>query len=64
MQYNFNTNKLIIVAYPMGAGGKFLINCLGISEDACLQDWELYDLTSKQKKQLILDRLESTPKGT
>ena len=48
----------------MGAGGKFLVNCLGISEKACLQDWELYDLTSKQKKQLILDRLESTPKGT
>ena len=48
----------------MGAGGKFLINCLGISENACLQDWELYDLTSAQKKQLILDRLESTPKGT
>jgi len=64
VMYNYNTHKLVIVAYPTGAGGKFLINCLGISEKACLQDWELYDLTSKQKKQLILDRLESTPKGT
>ena len=64
MHYNFDTDKLVIVAYPMGAGGKFLINCLGVSEVACLQDWELYNLTPKQKKQLILDRLASTPKGT
>lgn len=64
MHYNFDTDKLVIVAYPMGAGGKFLINCLGVSEVACLQDWELYNLTPKQKQQLILDRLASTPKGT
>jgi len=62
--YNYNTDKLVIVAYPTGAGGKFLVNCLGVSEVACLQDWELYNLTPKQKKQLILDRLASTPKGT
>ena len=63
-KFNYATNKLVIVAYPMGAGGKFLINCLGVSEASCLQDWELYDLTSTEKKQLILDRLESTPNGT
>jgi len=63
-KFNYNTDKIVIVVYPTGAGGKFLINCLGISEDACLQDWELYDLTSTEKKKLILDRLASTPKGT
>jgi hypothetical protein len=63
-KFNYSTDKLVIVAYPTGAGGKFLVNCLGISKDACLQDWELYDLTSTEKKKLILDRLASTPKGT
>ena len=61
-KFNYNTDKLVIVAYPIGAGGKFLINCLGISEDACLQDWELYNLTSIEKKALILDRMVATPK--
>ena len=64
MQYNFKTDKVVIVGYPMGAGGKFLINCLGVSNGACLQDWDLYDLTSAEKKELILDRLENTPAGT
>jgi len=63
-KFNYNTDKLVIVAYPTGAGGKFLINCLGISEDACLQDWELYNLTSIEKKALILDRMGATPKYT
>jgi hypothetical protein len=31
---NFNTANLIIVCYPDDAGGKFLINCLGLSDDA------------------------------
>ena len=62
--YNYNTDKLVIIAYAVGAGGKFLANCLGISESACLQDWDLYELTSTEKKQLLLNRLESTPKGT
>ena len=48
----------------MGAGGKFFINCLGISESACLQDWELYELTPKEKKTLIFDRLFEVSEGT
>lgn len=64
MLFNFDTDKLVIVAYPIGAGGKFLINCLGVSENACLQDWELYNLSSIEKKQLILDRLDAVRKGT
>ena len=34
---NFNTDNLIICCYPSGAGGKFLINCLGLSDDAVFQ---------------------------
>ena len=37
---NFNTDKLIFVGFPWGAGGKFLINCLGLSDNAVLQDYE------------------------
>lgn len=35
---NFETENLIIVCYPNGAGGKFLINCLGLSDSAVFQD--------------------------
>lgn len=35
---NFDTNNLIIVCYPQFAGGKFLINCLGLSDLAVFQD--------------------------
>ena len=38
---NFDTNNLIIVCYPWNAGGKFLINCLGLSDSAVFQDAEL-----------------------
>ena len=36
---NFDTDRLVIVAYPWGAGGKFLINCLGLSDNAVFQDF-------------------------
>lgn len=38
---NFNSNKLVIVCYPAGGGGKFLINSLGLSNGAVLQDQHL-----------------------
>lgn len=34
---DFNTTNLVLVAYPNYAGGKFLINSLGLSDQACLQ---------------------------
>jgi hypothetical protein len=34
---DFCTKQLVIVAYPPAAGGKFLINCLGLSDQAVLQ---------------------------
>lgn len=42
---NFNSNKLVIVCYPEYAGGKFLINSLGLSDSAVFQD---QNLASKQ----------------
>lgn len=38
---NFNTKNLVIVCYPPFAGGKFLISCLGLSDNCVLQDQEL-----------------------
>lgn len=38
---DFNTDRVTIVCYPWGGGGKFLINCLGLSSRACLQHIEL-----------------------
>jgi len=38
---NFSTKNLIIFLYPAGTGGKFLINCCGLSKHAVLQDKDL-----------------------
>jgi hypothetical protein len=38
---NFNTSNLILVCYPQFSGGKFLINSLGLSNDAIFQDRNL-----------------------
>jgi hypothetical protein len=38
---NFDADNFVIVAFPRYAGGKFLINCLGLSDDAVLQDKSL-----------------------
>jgi len=35
---NFDTNNLIIVVFPINAGGRFLVNCLGVSDNAVFQD--------------------------
>jgi hypothetical protein len=38
---NFDTENIIIVCYPPWAGGKFLINCLGLNDRAVFQDCKL-----------------------
>ena len=35
---DFNTDKMLIAYYMPGAGGKTVLNCLGLSEDFCLQE--------------------------
>lgn len=40
-QINFDSDRIVIVCYPQWAGGKFLINALGLSTRAVLQDADL-----------------------
>lgn len=59
-QVNFNSDKLVIVCYPRLAGGKFLINSLGLSTKAVLQDsnlatQDINGLLSQQDKFDILN---------
>ena len=65
---NFETNNLIIVAYPRMAGGKFLMNCLALSNKAVLQN-EIYAtkdlngmLTSSDKINILRNRIKITNK--
>jgi hypothetical protein len=62
----FDTDKLIIVCYPANAGGKFLINCLGLSDVSVFQDGTLVTqqlnglFTQQDKINLLLQRLDET----
>jgi hypothetical protein len=56
-------DKIIIVRYPGNAGGKFLINCLGLSNQVVLQDNQLAQLqvsellSPQEKFFILLDKL-------
>lgn len=62
-----NTDNLIIVRYPRWAGGKFLINCLGLSNGAVLQDAGLAkkdingQLSIQDKFNILVERVHNTP---
>lgn len=66
---NFGTDKLIIVCYPVGAGGKFLINSLGLSNSCVLQDQNLVKLqlsgglTPDRKIDLLHSRIQEVSGG-
>jgi hypothetical protein len=57
--------NIVIGVYPQQAGGKFLFNCLGLSNQAYLQDINLVrqqrsgQLTPQNKLNLLIDRLNS-----
>jgi hypothetical protein len=63
---NFNTDKIVIVYYPSGTGGKFLLNCLALGSNSVFQDVHLVNtqftqgLSGKQKLQILLARLNAT----
>lgn len=38
MNINYNTDRLIVINYPIGAGGKFISLCLAIAEQVLHQD--------------------------
>lgn len=57
---NLNTDKHVIVYYPGGAGGKFLINCLSFAPNVVMFDQDLVNLTDPlEKYHIVLDRLNS-----
>ena len=61
----FGADKLIAVQYPAGAGGKFLINCLGLSDGVLFQDYVLATnqingkFSPSDKINLILQRVNN-----
>lgn len=63
---DYNTSNIIIAYYPPNAGGKFLLNCIGLSQGVVLQDSDLAtkqldgQLSSDDKFHLLLERLDYT----
>lgn len=51
-------SNLIAVAYPGYSGGKFLINCLGLSDACCLQHADLLHLSPDEKFRYLTKRLD------
>lgn len=69
MALDFHTDKIIVVAYPPGAGGKTLINALGLSDDAVFQSDLLAikqvnnEFSSEDKLSYLLTELENFKKS-
>ena len=61
---NFQTSNIVLVVYRRQAGGKFLINCLGLSNQCYLQDMKLINqqragrLNQENKFNLLMSRLD------
>ena len=52
---NWNSDKVIIVYYPSGAGGNFLHNALALSKNAVPQNSSFVGLTHEEKIKRILE---------
>jgi hypothetical protein len=69
MAINFNTDKITLVNYPPGSGGKFLINCCALSNRAVFQDEKLATLKLRNqlpindKINLLINRIDSLKVG-
>ena len=63
MEFNYDTNNLILFHYPNFAGGKFVMNCMGLSDDMVFQCETLAqkqidgNFSFDDKKTYILDHL-------
>lgn len=53
-----NTDRIVIFCYPVGAGGKFLINSLGLHDDCVLQHRDLVGYSYQDKLTYIKTQLE------
>jgi hypothetical protein len=64
--YNKYCSNIIIAVYPRFAGGKFLLNCLGLSNDCYLQDSKLVSaqidkkLSPEDKFTFLIEKLDKT----
>lgn len=60
---NYQSKNALVFLYPLGAGGKFLTNCIGMSSQAVLQDAELVlqqlanQLSTSDKYDLLMQRV-------
>ena len=61
---NYETSKIIFVCFPPGAGGKFLINCLGLSDHAVLQHQHYLNYTKTQKKKQLYNSISNHSKNS
>lgn len=61
MSVDFESNRLICVHYPPGAGGKFLMNCLALTNDVEFQHKDLLNhfTDSTQRYNFLLNKLEN-----
>jgi hypothetical protein len=63
--FNFNTKNIIIFQYPPFAGGKFVMNCLGLSDNMVLQSQSLAqaqidgNFSFDDKKEYILTHMQT-----
>ena len=55
----FSTDRIIVVNFPVGAGGKFLSNSIALSRQAVLPHQDLTAFTSEQKLDLVCTGYES-----
>ena len=46
---NYQTDRLIIINYPTGAGGKFISLCLAVAENVLHQDYKLANIKIQKK---------------
>ena len=66
LKINFQTSNIIVAHYFRGGGGKFILNCLGLSQNVVLQDEHLAEqqlsgnLSADDKHKLLLTRITDT----
>ena len=65
MLFNYDTNNLIFFHYPAYAGGKFVMNCMGLSDSMVLQSQSLAQaqidgtFSFDDKKEYILSHMKN-----
>jgi hypothetical protein len=69
MTINFTTENIVIIVFPKGSGGEFLLNALSLSDNAVLQNATLArlqldnNLSSKEKFNILIDELSISCDG-